>query len=70
MQAYAYITRGKKIVFSVFRRVFHLILKLKLCQHPCQRQDQIIPTCRYGKNMSTTALVLTPCFQMHNLSIL
>ena len=34
--------------------MFHSILKLKLCRHACQRRDQIIPTCRYGKNMPTT----------------
>ena len=49
----------KKIVFTVYRRVFHSILKLKLCRHPCRRRDQIIPTCRYGKNMPTTALLPT-----------
>ena len=43
-------------VFTVFRRVFHSILKLELCRHACRRRDQIIPTCRYGKNMPTTAL--------------
>ena len=46
-------------VFTVFRRVFHSILKLELCRHACRRRDQIIPTCRYGKNMPTTALVIT-----------
>ena len=46
-------------VFTVFRRVFHSILKLELCRHACRRRDQIIPTCRYGKNMPTTALVHT-----------
>ena len=54
---YACITRGKKNVFTVFWRVFRLILKLELCRHACRRRDQIIPTCRYGKNMPTTALV-------------
>ena len=49
----------EKIVFTVFLRVFHSILKLKLCRHPCRRRDQIIPTCRYGKNMPTTALVMS-----------
>ena len=58
MKAYACITwNKKKIAFTVFRQVFHSILKLKLCRHPCRRRDQIIPTCRYGKNMPTTALV-------------
>ena len=55
---YACITR-ETFVFTVFRRVFHLILKLELCRHACRRRDQIIPTCRYGKNMPTTALVKT-----------
>ena len=55
---YACITQ-ETFVFTVFRRVFHLILKLELCQHACRRRDQIIPTCRYGKNMPTTALVLS-----------
>ena len=59
MYAYACITRERKKKFPVFRRVFHSILKLKLCRHPCRRRDQIIPTCRYGKNMPTTALVFT-----------
>ena len=52
---YACITR-ETFVFTVFRRVFHSILKLELCRHACRRRDQIIPTCRYGKNMPTTAL--------------
>ena len=51
-------------VFTVFRRVFRSILKLELCRHACRRRDQIIPTCRYGKNMPTTALVSS-----HTLSI-
>ena len=55
---YACIIR-ETFVFSVFRRVFHSILKLELCRHACRRRDQIIPTCRYGKNMPTTALVTT-----------
>ena len=42
-----------------FWRVFRLILKLELCRHACRRRDQIIPTCRYGKNMPTTALIFT-----------
>ena len=54
---YACIIR-ETFVFTVFRRVFHSILKLELCRHACRRRDQIIPTCRYGKNMPTTALVL------------
>ena len=54
---YACIIR-ETLVFTVFRRVFHSILKLELCRHACRRRDQIIPTCRYGKNMPTTALVL------------
>ena len=53
---YACIIR-ETFVFTVFRRVFHSILKLELCRHACRRRDQIIPTCRYGKNMPTTALV-------------
>ena len=57
---YAYITR-ETFVFTVFRRVFHSILKLELCRHACRRRDQIIPTCRYGKNMPTTALVVGLC---------
>ena len=55
---YACITR-ETLVFTVFRRVFHLILKRELCRHACRRRDQIIPTCRYGKNMPTTALINT-----------
>ena len=55
---YTCITR-ETFVFTVFRQVFHLILKLELCRHACRRRDQIIPTCRYGKNMPTTALVTT-----------
>ena len=55
---YACITR-ETFVFTIFRRVFHSILKLELCRHACRRRDQIIPTCRYGKNMPTTALVST-----------
>ena len=55
---YACIIR-ETFVFTVFRRVFHSILKLELCRHACRRRDQIIPTCRYGKNMPTTALVET-----------
>ena len=55
---YACIIR-ETFVFTVFRRVFHSILKLELCRHACRRRDQIIPTCRYGKNMPTTALVIT-----------
>ena len=54
---YACITR-ETFVFTVFRGVFHSILKLELCRHACRRRDQIIPTCRYGKNMPTTALVI------------
>ena len=56
---YACITR-ETFVFTVFRGVFHSILKLELCRHARRRRDQIIPTCRYGKNMPTTALHLTP----------
>ena len=55
---YACIIR-ETFVFTVFRRVFHSILKLELCRHACRRRDQIIPTCGYGKNMPTTALVIT-----------
>ena len=46
-------------VFKVFRRVFHSSLKLELCRHACRRRETIISTCRYGKNMPTTALVDT-----------
>ena len=53
---YACIIR-ETFVFTVFRRVFHSILKLELCWHACRRRDQIIPTCRHGKNMPTTALI-------------
>ena len=42
--------------------MFHSILKLKLCRHACRRRDQIIPTCRYGKNMPTTPLVMITSF--------
>ena len=59
---YACIIR-ETFVFTVFRRVFHSILKLELCLHACRRRDQIIPICRYGKNMPTTALVTTPFAQ-------
>ena len=52
---YACITR-ETFVFTVLGWVFHSILKLELCRHACRRRDQIIPTCRYGKNMPTTAL--------------
>ena len=55
---YACITR-ETVVFTVFRRVFHLILKLELCRHVHRRRDQIISTCRFGKNMPTTALMNT-----------
>ena len=51
------ITR-ETFVVTVFRRVFHSTLKLELCQHACRRRDPIISTCRYGKNMPTTALVV------------
>ena len=54
---YACITR-ETFVFTVFRRVFHSILKLKLYRHAYRCRDQIISTCRYGKNMPTAALVL------------
>ena len=50
------ITR-ETFVFTVFRRVFHSTLKLELCRHACRCRDPIISTCRYGKNMPTTALV-------------
>ena len=46
--------------------MFHSILKLKLCRHPCRRRDQIIPTCRYRKNMPTTALVFMYIFFLFN----
>ena len=52
---YACITR-ETFVFTVFQWVFHSILKLELCRHAYRRRDQIISTCRYGKNMPTTAL--------------
>ena len=54
----ACITR-KTFVFTVFRQVFHSTLKLELCRHACQRRDPIISTCRYGKNMPTTALIMS-----------
>ena len=57
----ACITR-ETFVFTVFRRVFHSTLKLELCRHACRRRDPIISTCRYGKNMPTTALILLLCF--------
>ena len=50
-------------VFTVFWRVFHSTLKLELCRHACRRRDPIISTCRYGKNMPTTALVLCQCLK-------
>ena len=60
----ACITR-ETFVFTVFRRVFHSTLKLELCRHACRRRDPIISTCRYGKNMPTTALVATiECFHI------
>ena len=54
----ACITR-ETFVFTVFRRVFHSTLKLQLCRHACRRRDLIVSTCRYGKNMPTTPLVIT-----------
>ena len=48
-------------VFTIFRRVFHSILKLELCRNAYRHRDQIILTCRYGKNMPTTALVVSSC---------
>ena len=54
----ACITR-ETYVFTVFRQVFHSTLKLELCRHACRRRDPIISTCRYGKNMPTTALHVT-----------
>ena len=54
----ACITR-EAFVFTVFRRVFHSTSKLELCRHACRRRDPIISTCRYGKNMSTTALIFS-----------
>ena len=54
----AYITR-ETFVCTVFWRVFHSTLKLELCRHACRRRDPIISTCRYGKNMPTTALDLS-----------
>ena len=59
---------GKLIMYACIIRetfvftVFHLILKLELCRHACRRRDQIIPTCRYGKNMPTTALIKISTF--------
>ena len=65
---YACIIR-ETFVFKVFRRVFHSILKLELCRQSCRRQNQIIPTCRYGKNMPTTALVKAiKCFHPRMLT--
>ena len=60
---YACITR-ETFVFTDFQRVFHLILKLELINYVDMHVDVeikllSIPTCRYGKNMPTTALVLT-----------
>ena len=52
----AFITR-EAFIFTFFRREFHSTLKLELCRHECRRRDPIISTCRYGKNMPTTALV-------------
>ena len=60
------ITRGP-FVFTVFRRVFHSTLKLESCRHACRRRDPIISTCRYGKNMPTTALVETIPFEILNV---
>ena len=56
----ACITR-ETFVFTVFRRVFHSTLKLKLCRHACRHRDPIISTCRYGKNMQTTPLLTSYC---------
>ena len=42
--------------------MFHSILKLELCRHAYRRPDQITSTCRYGKNMPTTALVIGSFF--------
>ena len=53
---YACIIR-ETFVFAGFLRVFHSVLKLKLCRHACWRRDQIILICRHGKNMPTTALL-------------
>ena len=66
---YACITR-ETIVFTDFRRVFHSILKLELYWHACQRRDQIILTCRQGKNMPTTALLSTHYYyQQHQIGL-
>ena len=65
---YACIIR-ETFVFKVFRRVFHSILKLELCRQSCRRRNQIIPTCRYGKNMPTTALVYMH-YQNHHLCVI
>ena len=60
---YACITR-ETFVLTVFHRVFHSILKLELCWHACRCRDQInILTCRYEKNMPTTALVIQTCIE-------
>ena len=56
-------------VSTVFRRVFHSILKLELCRHACRRRDQIIPTCRYGKNMPTTALIKSDFFSLFKIGL-
>ena len=59
LKIYMGITR-ETLVFTVFWRVFHSILKLKLswlCRHACRRRGQIILTCQYRKNMPTTALI-------------
>ena len=61
------VTRETFVFLQFFRRVFHSTLKLELCRHACRRRcrrrDAIISTCRYGKNMPTTALVAIGHFQ-------
>ena len=56
----ACITRETFVLNYSFWRVFHSTLKLELCRHACRRRDPIISTCRYGKDMPTTALVMSP----------
>ena len=55
----ACITRETFVLNYSFLRVFHSTLKLELCRHACRRRDPIISTCRYGKDMPTTALLAT-----------
>ena len=45
------------MILKFFGECFHSSLKLELCRHACRRRDPIISTCRYRKNMPTTALL-------------